>query len=114
MKSDSSKEVDHDLQKVHPGEIHDLQPSPQGRGEERNECRVVCRFLLEFGLVVEEVEVLQVLKQPNEVYDLPTGSLGFGQGKISDGRQEVSKVQMNLWHEAGYIQVLYLEFLDIG
>ena len=55
-----------------------------------------------------------MLKQSDEVYDLPTGSLGFSQGETLDCRQEVTKVPLNLRHEARDIQVPYLEFLDVG
>jgi hypothetical protein len=46
---------------------------------------VIRRFPLKIGPIVEEFEVVQVLKQPDEVYDLPAGPYWFSQGERADG-----------------------------
>ena len=79
--SDASKQVDHILQDTHSCEIRYRQSSSQRRDEGWNERRVVCWFAPGIDLVVEEFEVLQVLEQPNEVYDLPARPLRFPQGQ---------------------------------
>jgi len=55
-----------------------------------------------------------VLKQSNEVYDLPAGPPGFSQDETFDGREEVSEILSNPWNEAGDVQILYLESSDVG
>ena len=52
----------------------------------RNECQVIRWFPQRFGLIIEEFEAIQVLKQSNEVYDLAAGPPGISQGKRSDCR----------------------------
>jgi len=54
-------------------------------GKGGNERQVVHWFVLSASPTVEESGVFQVLEQPDEVYDLPTGTFGFPQGKRVDG-----------------------------
>ena len=54
-----------------------------------------------------------MLKESDEVYDLPTGPVGFSQGERSDCRREVAKVPFDPRHKAGDVQVIYLELLYI-
>ena len=112
-KSDPPEKVDHVLQEAHRCEAH-LQPSQQRRDEARDE-RQVCRWLFpKIGPTVGEFEVLQVLKKPNEVYDLSIGPSGFRQAERSERWQEVFKVPLNLRYEVVDVQILYLEIPDIG
>jgi hypothetical protein len=69
---------------------------------------------LGIGPVVEKFEVVQVLEQPDEVYNLAAGPYWFSQRERADGRQEVFKVPSNLRHEARDVQVFNPELLDIG
>lgn len=55
-----------------------------------------------------------MLKKPDEVYDLPTGSSGFSQGERSDCRQKVSKILFYPRHELGDVQVLYFEVMNVA
>ena len=55
-----------------------------------------------------------MLEKSDEVDDLSTGATGASQDERSDSWREVSKVSLNLRHEFGNLQVLYLEVMDIG
>jgi hypothetical protein len=68
----------------------------------------------EIVAMVEEFEVLQMLEQSNEVYDLPAGPFGRSQGKGADGWEEVFKVSSNPRHKTMDVQEFYLEVLDVG
>ena len=113
-KSESPKQVDHVLQKTHPREMCYRQLSLQQRDEKWNECVIVRRSPLKICPSVEEFEVVQVLEQPDEVYDLPAGPFWFSQGERADGWQEVFKVSSGPRHEARDIQAVNPEFLDAG
>lgn len=60
----------------------------------------------------DEFEVLQVLKQSDEVYNLPMGPFRFLQGEGSDGRRKLTKVLLEPRHELWDIQVVYPKFVD--
>ena len=66
---------------------------------ECNKRQVVRWFHLNFLPVTGKHKVLQVLKQSDEVYDLPTKPPGFSQGERSDRGRKVSKVPFNPRHE---------------
>ena len=83
-KSESPKQADHVLQKAHPPETRQPQPSSERRGEERKERQVVSRSPPRAVLIVDEIEVLQVLKKSDEIYDLPAGPAGVCQAELSD------------------------------
>ena len=55
-----------------------------------------------------------MLKQSDEVYDLPMGSFGFPQTEIPESRYKVTKVPPNRRHEARDVQVVYPELADVG
>ena len=63
--------------------------------------------------VVEKFETLQMPKYSNEVHDLLVRPFRLPQGERSECWQEASKVPSNPWHEAGDVQVVYPESLDI-
>ena len=90
------------------------QSSLQWSDKCRNERQIVHRSPQRIRTIVGEFEILQVLEKSGEVDDLSTGSLGASQYERSDSWQEVSKVSLNLRHEFGNLQVLYLEVMDIG
>ena len=85
-KSDSPEQVNHVLQNSHPREMGHHQSSSQRRDEGWNEHRVVYWFWFALGiaLVVNEFEVLQVLENPNKVYDLSARALRFPQDERVD------------------------------
>ena len=80
-KSNPPEQVDHVLHQAHPLDPHHNQPPPQRGGEERNERRVVRWFPLNISPTVSESEFLQVLENPNEVYDLSIGPSGCSQAE---------------------------------
>jgi len=113
LKPDPLEQFNHALHKAHRRTTHP-QPSQQWRDKERNE-RQVDHWLLSGVVPIEhEPEVLQVLKKPDEVYDLSVGPSGIHQAKRSEPWQEVFKVPLNPRYEVRDVQILYLEFLDIG
>jgi hypothetical protein len=67
MKPDSPKLIYHVLQKAHPRKIHYRQSSSQRGDEGWNGCLVIRWFRPKIDPVIEEFEVLQVFKQPDEV-----------------------------------------------
>lgn len=114
MEPDSSEQVNHILQKANPRETCHRQPSLQWRDEGRDERQVVHWFLLKFARIIENFEVLQVLKYSNEIYDLAAGPPGISQGERSDCRLEVTKIPSDPRDELGDLQVIYPKFLDVG
>ena len=64
--------------------------------------------------MIDEFEVLQVLKKSDEVHDLSIGPSWFPQAKRSERWQEVFEVPLNLRYEVWDVQILHLEFLDVG
>ena len=112
-KPDPPEQVNHGLQKAHRCESH-LQPSPQWWNEGRNERQVDRWLFPKIGPIEDEFEVLQMLKKPDEVYDLSVGPSGFPQAKRPERWQEALKVPPNPWYEIGDVQILNLKFLDIG
>ena len=75
---------------------------------------IICRFPLKFSPIVEEFEVVQVLKQPDEVNDLPAGPYWFSEGEGADSWQEVFEVSLNPRHKVGDVQEVDPELLDVG
>ena len=56
---------------------------------------------------------MEVLEEPNEIQHLSAGTSGFPEGKELEGRFEVPKVPLNVWHEAWYIEVVYYKLPDV-
>ena len=61
-----------------------------------------------------ELKVLQVRKKSDEEHNLPIGPFRFSQCERSERLREMSKIPLNLRHEARNIQVFYVEFLDVS
>ena len=93
--SDPPKQVNHVLQKPNPRETCHYQSTSQWRGRERNECQVIRWFFQKIDSTVEKFEVLQVLKQSNEIHNLPTGLFGCSQSKGLDCGHEMAKIPSN-------------------
>ena len=55
-----------------------------------------------------------MLKQSDEEYNLLMGPSGRHQGEGSDCRREVTEVSPDPRHEAGDVQVVQPEILDVG
>ena len=60
-----------------------------------------------------ELEVLEVREESNEVQDLSARALGFFEGKESECWREVSEAPSNVWHKAGYLEVVNSKFLEV-
>ena len=56
---------------------------------------------------------MEIREESNEVQDLPARTFGFLEGKESEGRCEVSKVLPDVWHEAGYLEMIYPKLLEV-
>lgn len=110
--SDHPEQANHVLHKALRDTLH-CQTSSQRGGEERNECRIVRGFLKHVRLTLDKDEVLQVLKEPDEVYDLSIRSFGFFKAEKPEGWQEGSKVLLNLRHEILDVKEIYPKVLDI-
>ena len=61
-----------------------------------------------------KVEVFQVLKQSDEVYDLSRGTFGCPQAERLDSGPEVTEVWLGRSYGAGDVQSIYLIALDVG
>ena len=62
---------------------------------------------------VAELEVLKIWEEPDEIQDLPARPSRFPESKELEGRQEVPKTLLDIWHEAWYIEVVYPKLLDV-
>jgi len=67
----------------------------RGGTKGRNERQAIHKFLPGFGPIIGKFQVLQVLKQSDEVYDLPAGPSGFSQDERSGCMEEASKLPSN-------------------
>ena len=60
-----------------------------------------------------EFEVLEVRKETDEIQDLSGRALGLLEGKEPELRREMAKASSNVWHEPGYLEIIYSEFLEV-
>ena len=66
------------------------------------------------GEVVQELQVLEVREEPDEIQDLSARTVGFLKGEEAKSGRQVSEALANIGHEAGYLKVIYPEFLEVG
>ena len=59
-----------------------------------------------------EPEVLEIREEPDEVQYLSARALRLFEGKESECWREVSEALLNIWHKAGYLEIVYSEFLE--
>ena len=113
MKPKSPEEQDHVLHNLSPCEECECQPSSQRRRREGNErCVGYIFFRIQEKMVVK-LEVLEVRKEPNEIHDLPGGAAWSSEGKEPKCRRKVSEALPKIWHETGYLETIYSEFLEV-
>jgi hypothetical protein len=74
-------------------------------------CQCALPFL--YGNRVGELEVLEIREEPNEIQNLPARAAGTSESKESKSWCEVSKVPLNVWHKAGYLEIVYSKFLEV-
>ena len=104
---------DHVPHQVLPREKHERQSSPQRGCGERDERRVSRALLFILGVVVVELEVLEVREETNEIQDLLARALGLFEGKEPERRREMSKAPSNVWHESEYLEMIYSKILEV-
>ena len=56
---------------------------------------------------------MKVREESNEIQDLSTRTFGFSEGKESKCRREVSEVPLDVWREAGYLEIIYSKLLEV-
>ena len=109
----SPKKDSHILHKFLPCETSKCQPPAQrGYGEGQKGC-VSCTLLFILGEGIVNLEVLQIWEESNEIQDLPTRAGGRFKSEEPKRWREVSKALLNGWHEVGYSEEVYSEFLEI-
>jgi len=87
-------------------------PTQRGYGE-RNEVHISRAIpSLERGILAE-LEVLEIREESDEIQDLPRGASWFPESEESKSRREVSKVPLDVRHEAGYLEVVYSEVPEV-
>ena len=112
-KAKSSKKSDHVLHQVLLCEIDECQPSLQWGDGERDECCITRVLLFILWVEVAKFEVLEVWEKPNEIQDLSAGASGLLKSKKSKHWREVPEALLNGRHEAGHIEMVYSEFLEV-
>ena len=60
-----------------------------------------------------ELEVLEVREETDEIQDLSGRALGLLEGKEPERWREMAKASSNVWHELGYLDIIYSEFLEV-
>ena len=58
-------------------------------------------------------EVLETREESDEIQDLPGSAFGFHESEESNGWRQVPKPLLDVRHEAGYLQVVYSELLEV-
>ena len=56
---------------------------------------------------------MEIREEPNEIQDLPGRASGFLESEESKGRCKVSETFPKVRHEAGYLEVVYPELLEV-
>jgi len=87
---------------------------PHRGGTERDKRQIVRRFIPGSVPIAGKPKVLQVLKQSDEVYDLPTRLPGFSQGERFDCGSKAPKVSLDPRHEAGDVRELEIEYRTLA
>ena len=60
-----------------------------------------------------ELEVLKIWEESDEIQYLPGRACGFLECKESKGRRKVSETLLDVRHEAGYLEMVYSELLEV-
>ena len=60
-----------------------------------------------------ELEVLEVWEESDEIQYLPGRACGFPECKESKSRCKVTETLLDVRHEAGYLETVYSELLEI-
>ena len=109
----TTKKGDHMLHEGLLRATYECQPSLQWRRGRRDERCVSCALLFTDGKVVLKLEVLEVREKADEIQDFSTRTFGLFEREESKSGRKVSKVPLNVGHEAGYLKVIYSEFLEV-
>ena len=112
-KTKSPKKGNHVLHELLLCETRERQPPTKRGYGEGSEVHVSRALLCVHRSVVAELEVLEVWEEPDEIDDLAGRAYGFPESEESEGRCEVSKVPLNVWHEAGHLELVYPKLLEV-
>ena len=113
-KAKAIKKGDHLLHEDSLLAIYKRQPPSQRRSGEGDKCCIGCVLPSTYGEVVQKFEILEVREESDKIQDLSTRALGFLKGEESKSGRQVSEAQVDVGHEAGYLKVIYPEFLEVG
>jgi len=87
---------------------------PRQRGYEEGSEVCTSRILLFLPWeTIADPEILEVWKEPDEIQDLPRRAHGFLESEESKGRRKLSKIPLNVWDEAGYLELVYSKLLEV-
>ena len=109
----AAEKGNHVFHQFHPGKTREYQPSSQRGCRKRNEIRIGCALLFLLGGGVTDLEVLEIWEEPDEIDDLPARTFGPLESKELESRREISKVPLDIWYEAGYLEMIYSKLLEI-
>ena len=87
-------------------------PSQRGYGGWNKVC-VSCALLFLRGRGITDFEVLEIREEPDEVQDLPARTSRTPESKESKCRRELSEALLNVWHETGYLEIVYPKLLEV-
>jgi hypothetical protein len=62
---------------------------------------------------VTELEVLEMREQSDKIQDFTESTIGMTKSKKSKSWRKVSEVIFDLWHEPGYLEMIYPKLLEV-
>ena len=112
-KAKSTKEGNHILDEIFPRETRKYQPASQGGYGEGNESCIGCTLLFILGVRIVKLEILEVWEETDEMQDLSARASWLREGEEPKCGREVAETLLNVWHKAGYLEIVYSELLEV-
>ena len=112
-KAKSAKEGNYVLHKILSREMREDQPPSQwwyGEGDER---RISCTLLYTLGVGIVKLEILEVWEEADEIQDLSARASRLPKGEEPKCWRQVAETLLDVWHKAGYLEIVYSEFLKV-
>ena len=112
-KTKSAEEGNHVLHKTLSRETREDQPPLQWGYGKRDECRISCTLLFILGEGIVKLEILEVWEEADEVQNLSARPAWLPKGEEPKCWREVIEAPLDVWHKAGYFEIVYSEFLEV-
>ena len=109
----SSEKCHHVLHKSLTCKACEYQSTSQWGYREGNEACISCALWFLFCEKAAELEVLEIQEESDEIQDLLGRTFRVLESKESKGWCIVPKTLLDVWHEAGYLEIIYSKLLEI-